>query len=136
VRDVVHRADVRMGQLRDRARLVLEALLEVPIARQAAGEDLDGNQAIEPRVAARYTSPIPPAPSVARISYGPSFVPAARLMVRRTTLTREMPRARWPPESEALRQRPRTSSLTISRAALPSSGSLSATGAPADRRPC
>ena len=42
----------------------------------AGGECLDGDGAIEPAIAREYTSPMPPAPIAATISYGPSRVPA------------------------------------------------------------
>src|SRR5262245_10769307 len=38
----------------------------------------------------RYTSPIPPAPSGARISYGPSFVPDGRDIYRELILWQEL----------------------------------------------
>ena len=49
--DVMHRADAGMGQLRDRARLALEPF---PAARRHVDlrrEDLDGDEAVEPRIA-------------------------------------------------------------------------------------
>ena len=48
--DVVQRADVRMVELRDRPRLALEALANCASAANA-GQDLDRDGAIEPRVA-------------------------------------------------------------------------------------
>ena len=49
--DVVQRADVRMGQLRDRARFAIEALAELRIGGERGGQHLDGDRAVEPRVA-------------------------------------------------------------------------------------
>ncbi len=37
--DVVERADVRMGELRDRARLALEPLAELRVGRERLRED-------------------------------------------------------------------------------------------------
>jgi hypothetical protein len=48
---VVQRADVWMIELRDRAGLAIEALAELRIQRERFGEDLDGDRALEPRVA-------------------------------------------------------------------------------------
>ena len=49
--NIVERADVGVRQLRDRARLAVEALTELRIACQGLGQDLDRDDAIEPRVA-------------------------------------------------------------------------------------
>ena len=49
--DVVERADVRMRQLRDGPRLALEALAAARVVGEIAGEHLDRDVAIEPRVA-------------------------------------------------------------------------------------
>ena len=48
--DVVERADVRMVQARDRARLLLEALLELGVIGKMRRQHLDGDGAIEPCV--------------------------------------------------------------------------------------
>jgi hypothetical protein len=48
--DVVERIDVRVSELRDRARFTLEPFAELRVGRQRLREDLDGNDAIEPRV--------------------------------------------------------------------------------------
>src|SRR5437764_13331973 len=47
----MQRADVRMRQLRDRARLAVEALAQLRVGGEHIGQDLDGDDAIEPRVA-------------------------------------------------------------------------------------
>ena len=49
--DVVDGADVRIVQRGNRARFLLEALPRFRIRRERAGEHLDGDRAIEPRVA-------------------------------------------------------------------------------------
>jgi hypothetical protein len=49
--DVVDLADVRMVHGRDRARLLLKALLPVRIAGQRGGQDFDGNVALQARIA-------------------------------------------------------------------------------------
>jgi hypothetical protein len=49
--DVVERADVRVVQRGDRARLAIEAFPELRVRRQRFREDLDRDRAIEPRIA-------------------------------------------------------------------------------------
>src|SRR5262249_32091717 len=49
--DVVERADTRMIQLRDDARLTVEPLAELRIAGERLREDLDRDSAVEARVA-------------------------------------------------------------------------------------
>ncbi len=49
--DVVERADVRMVELRDRAGFAVEPLAELRISGEGFGQDLDGDDAIEARVA-------------------------------------------------------------------------------------
>jgi len=49
--DVVQRADVRVGQRRDGPGFALEALTELGIGCERFGQDLDGDGAIQPRVA-------------------------------------------------------------------------------------
>src|SRR5215475_14401897 len=48
---------------------------------KTAGSTLTATSRPSLRSRARYTSPMPPAPSGERISYGPSLVPADKLMV-------------------------------------------------------
>ena len=48
--DVMDGADVRIVQRRDDAGFLLEALARFRIGRQRAGQDLDGDRAIEPGV--------------------------------------------------------------------------------------
>jgi hypothetical protein len=43
--------------------LALEALLQLWITLEVFGQDLDSNGAVQARIATRYTSPMPPAPS-------------------------------------------------------------------------
>ena len=50
--DIVARADVGVRQPRNRSRLTVEPLPELRIAGQVGGEDLDRDDAIEPRVSA------------------------------------------------------------------------------------
>ena len=74
-----------MRERRDRLGFALEARRAPIRPRRAWRQDLDRHLAIEPGVGrARYTSPIPPAPSGATISYCPSLVPiTVRLHGRR-----------------------------------------------------
>jgi hypothetical protein len=66
---------VRMIQRRNRTGLLLKPFVLVAL------ELLDGNHAVEHRVSRAFqTSPIPPAPMGARISYGPKRVPAVKAM--------------------------------------------------------
>ena len=51
VADVEQRADVRVVQARDGARFALEALAAPWITATSGGQDLDGDDAIQPRVA-------------------------------------------------------------------------------------
>ena len=67
--DVVQRADVGMGELRDGARFAVEALAELRVRGQRVGQHLDRDGSRPSRVSrARYTSPMPPAPNGATIS--------------------------------------------------------------------
>jgi len=49
--DVVQRADVRVLELRDRARFAIEPFSELGISGERRWQDLDGDDAIETRVA-------------------------------------------------------------------------------------
>ncbi len=49
--DVMNRADVAMRELRDRARLAIEALAELGVRGKPVRQDFDCDGAIEPRVA-------------------------------------------------------------------------------------
>ena len=66
--EVVDREDVRMGQRGDRLGLALEARERVGVGGQRAGRTLTATSRPSCASRARYTSPIPPAPSGARIS--------------------------------------------------------------------
>jgi len=70
-----------MIQRGQRFRFALKARDPLGIGDEQLGQDLDRDIAIELRVAARYTSPIPPAPSATTISYGPSFIPAVSMRI-------------------------------------------------------
>ncbi len=48
--DVEQRADVRMIERRDRARLAVEAFAQLRVGGERGGEDLDRHRAIEPRI--------------------------------------------------------------------------------------
>jgi hypothetical protein len=50
IADVVERADVRMGELRDGARLAIEPIAEQRIGRECIGKDFDRDRAVEPGV--------------------------------------------------------------------------------------
>ena len=67
--------DVRMIQRGERLRLTLEACQPIGIVGNDVGQHLDRD--LPPRFVsvARYTSPIPPTPIWAVISYGPRRVP-------------------------------------------------------------
>ena len=58
--------------------LALEPGEAVGIRRERFRQDLDRDGALQVVSVARYTSPMPPAPSGAVISYGPSRAPLAR----------------------------------------------------------
>ena len=49
--DVMERADVRVRELGDRAGFTLETLAELRVSRESLRKDLDGDDAIESRVA-------------------------------------------------------------------------------------
>ena len=49
--DVEQRADVRMIERRDGARLAVEAVAQLRVGGERRGEDLDRDGAIEPRIA-------------------------------------------------------------------------------------
>ena len=49
--DIVERADVRVSEGRDRARFALESLAELRVGGKDARENLDGDGAVESRVA-------------------------------------------------------------------------------------
>lgn len=57
-------------------RLALEAGEALRIVGEGLRQDLDGDLALQPRVAGAVDLAIPPAPSIAVISYGPSRIPA------------------------------------------------------------
>ena len=79
-------ADVRMIQLGDGTSFASETLAEF------RGRDLDGDESVEAVSRALYTSPIPPAPTRARSSYGPSLAPAAKDIRFFTILLQQNPR--------------------------------------------
>ena len=78
--DLVDRANVRVVQGRGRLRLLEEPLLRGVVAGQIGREHLDRHLAVEARICAVYTIPIPPRPSSARIAYGPRVEPGASVM--------------------------------------------------------
>ena len=78
--DVVEGEDVGMRERRDGTRFALEARASIGILRDVGGSTLMATSRPSRASRARYTSPIPPAPSGATISYGPRRVPADRGM--------------------------------------------------------
>ena len=66
--DVEQRADVRMIERRDRARLTLETVAKLRIGGERAARILIATVRSSRVSRARYTSPMPPAPSGATIS--------------------------------------------------------------------
>ena len=62
VADVEERADVRMGELRDRFRLPLEADLELHVAGEFGRKNLDRHRPIQPRVPRPVHLPHPARP--------------------------------------------------------------------------
>ena len=77
VANVKQRANMRMAERRDRTRFAFEPITKLRISREGFRQDLDRDGAIESLVSrARYTSPMPPTPILAAISYGPRRVPA------------------------------------------------------------
>ena len=73
--DAVDRTDMRMIEGREQAGFTLEPGETVGIRRERRRQDLDRDVASQLRVRARYTSPMPPSPIRAEITYGPSFWP-------------------------------------------------------------
>ena len=68
--------DIRMIQRRQDLRFPLKAAKSLRVVFETAGQELDRNGAKQLRVArARKTTPIPPSPSGAVISYGPMRSP-------------------------------------------------------------
>ena len=61
--NLINRADVGVVQSRQSARFTLKARYQLCIAGQFRLHHLDGDIAVQIRVVARYTSPIPPEPS-------------------------------------------------------------------------
>jgi hypothetical protein len=89
VANVVQRADVRMVERGDRFRFTFEALAEI------RADDLDGDCPVETRTRdARYTSPMPPSPTLATISYGPRRLPAVRDIGGKSTVMCALVRVR------------------------------------------
>ena len=74
--------DVRMIEGRERLRFAREPGQAIGIAGEGVRKDLQRDVAIQLRVVARYTSPMPPAPRAESISYGPSRVPGVRANCR------------------------------------------------------
>ena len=68
--------DVRMVERREGLRFACETCEAVRVAVNGVPQDLDRNVSISLVSRARYTSPMPPAPIGATISYGPRRVPA------------------------------------------------------------
>ena len=65
------RDDVRVVERRHGVRFPFEAAEPLGVGSNRVAQDLDCDVAAELGSRARYTSPIPPAPSSAMISYGP-----------------------------------------------------------------
>src|SRR5438477_12841861 len=74
------RANVWMIQAGDRLRFPLKPLLPLRICRHIFRQNLDRDVPPEPRILRAVHLAIPPAPSGARTSYGPIFVPDAIAM--------------------------------------------------------
>src|SRR5688572_9894759 len=69
--------DVRMIQRGRGFCFLREAPHSILIAREFCRQNLQRDLAIELRVCARYTLPMPPSPIFERISYRPSLVPVS-----------------------------------------------------------
>jgi hypothetical protein len=76
VPDLEDRQDIGMRQGRNRVRFSLEPRERFRIVRDGGRNDPDRDVTIQTRIA-RKTSPTLPAPTGARIVYGPSVCPAA-----------------------------------------------------------
>ena len=61
--DVIERADIGMLQRGNRLGFPLQALFQFRISGKMRRQNFDGDRTVKARVAARYTSPMPPAPS-------------------------------------------------------------------------
>ena len=75
----VDAADVRMIERRERLGFALKARHRSGSCANVSGRILIATSRSSRVSRARYTSPMPPAPSADRISYGPSCAPAARV---------------------------------------------------------
>ncbi len=76
-----------MVQGAGRLGLLLEATQPLFVLRKLDGRTLIATSRFSRGSFARYTSPIPPAPTVERISYGPSRVPGERVIYRSPSTT-------------------------------------------------
>lgn len=83
IADVVERADGGVIQARDRARLTCETIEMYLFEPRAAVRTLIATSRSSRESLARKTSPIPPEPMLATISYGPIRVLTPRDMLRR-----------------------------------------------------
>ena len=66
--NIMQRANPGMIQGRNGPSFPLKPLLQIRIGRKMVGQDLDRHDPVEPRIGARYTSPMPPAPRADWIS--------------------------------------------------------------------
>ena len=73
-RNIVKRADVRVGQGRHRTRFAIESFAELRIVRQAARQNLDGEACVPARLTCSIDLSHTSAPSAARISYGRAWL--------------------------------------------------------------
>jgi hypothetical protein len=78
--ETIDGGDVRMVERSQDFGLALKTRQAIGIRRKRRGQDLQRTSRFNRRSRARYTSPIPPAPSVPAISYPPSRVPTASVM--------------------------------------------------------
>lgn len=81
--DVIERADVRVIEGADRLGFAFEAFAAIGIGRGCLDRILMATVRFSLLSLARYTSPMPPAPSGDSTSYGPRRAPAAKDMERR-----------------------------------------------------
>ena len=66
---------MRMVERREDVRFALESRDALGISRKELRKNFDGDLAVQSRIRARYTSPMPPAPRAPITSYGPILVP-------------------------------------------------------------
>ena len=71
--DAVNRRDIGMAQGSEELGFAVESYQAISVEGEDLGEDFDRDQTVQPRVRARYTTPMPPRPSSRSTGYDPSI---------------------------------------------------------------